>query len=142
MCEKKTLEAKNNSEIKILMATAQASRVASIAGARTHVISKKGAATAAVMTAKADAWSKYGDEAYLDMVIAQLPAITRNFTAPLKQMGKITMLSSDGELGADKITDEVGLVMGQIPEVIRSITGIDMEKLLSESKSAPEPQFG
>ena len=49
-----------------------------------------------------------------------------NFTGPLSKMGKVTMISSDGELGADKITDEVATVMAQIPAVVGSLTGIDM----------------
>lgn len=50
--------------------------------------------------------------------------------APLAQAKKITMISSgDGEVGASKLTGEVLDIMAKVPNLVKSLTGIDMAQV-------------
>jgi len=50
--------------------------------------------------------------------------------APLSQTKKVTMVSSGkGELGAAKITGEVMDIVERLPQVVESMTGVDMSKV-------------
>jgi len=119
--------------------TVNAARAAArtvVAEAEAQIIKAKGTAMADVMSAKAAAWSEYGENAYLDMVVDKLPEITRNFTRPLERMDKIVMINGDGSLGASKITAQVAKVMDQIPDVVASLTGVNLKESLRRSGAA------
>ncbi len=50
--------------------------------------------------------------------------------APIAQAKKITMISSgDGEVGAAKLTGEVLEIMAKVPNLVKSLTGIDMAQV-------------
>lgn len=50
--------------------------------------------------------------------------------APIAQARKITMISSgDGEIGAAKLTGEILDIMGKVPNLVKSLTGIDMAQV-------------
>jgi len=50
--------------------------------------------------------------------------------APIAQARKITMISSgDGEVGAAKLTGEILDIMGKVPNLVKSLTGIDMAQV-------------
>ena len=50
--------------------------------------------------------------------------------APMSQAKKITMVSSgDGQVGASKLTGEVLDIMIRVPDLVKSLTGIDMAKV-------------
>lgn len=50
--------------------------------------------------------------------------------APLTQAKKITMVSAgDGEVGAAKMTGEVLDIMAKVPNLVKSLTGIDMAQV-------------
>ncbi len=50
--------------------------------------------------------------------------------APIAQAKKITMISSgDGEIGAAKLTGEILDIMGKVPSLVKSLTGIDMAQV-------------
>ena len=49
---------------------------------------------------------------------------------PIAQAKKITMISSgDGEVGAAKLTGEVLEIMSKVPNLVKSLTGIDMAQV-------------
>lgn len=50
-------------------------------------------------------------------------------SAPLTQTKKITMVTSNGETGAAKLTGEVVEIMTKLPELVKSLTGIDVAKV-------------
>lgn len=57
--------------------------------------------------------------------------------APLAQTKKITMISSgDGEMGASKLTGEVLDIMAKVPNLVKSLTGIDMAKVIMRHQSS------
>lgn len=55
--------------------------------------------------------------------------------APLSQAKKITMVSSgSGEVGAAKLTGEVLSIVNKVPELVKSITGVDISRVGQNSK--------
>lgn len=92
-----------------------------------------GAAEAEAMREKAKAFEQYNQAAMYQMIVDVLPQITKNIAEPLSRIEKITLVgSSDGKLGTSKITGQVADIASQIPEVIKSLTGIDLAKYLKE----------
>lgn len=56
--------------------------------------------------------------------------------APLSQAKKITMVSSgDGDIGASKLTGEVLDIMAKIPNLVKSLTGIDMAQVTASIRN-------
>lgn len=50
--------------------------------------------------------------------------------APLSQAKKITMVSTgQGEIGAAKLTGEVLQIINKVPELVKSITGVDISRV-------------
>lgn len=56
--------------------------------------------------------------------------IAAEVAAPLSQAKKITMVSSgQGEIGAAKLTGEVLQIVTKVPEMVKSMTGVDIMKV-------------
>lgn len=54
--------------------------------------------------------------------------------APLSQAKKITMVSSgQGEVGAVKLTNEVLQIVNKIPDLVKSMTGVDIARVRPNS---------
>jgi flotillin len=57
--------------------------------------------------------------------------VAAEVAAPLSQAKKITMVSSgQGEIGAAKLTGEVLSIVSKVPEVVKSLTGVDIVKVI------------
>lgn len=95
-------------------------------------IKKIGQAQAYTMLEKAKAYDKYNQAAIYEMIINVLPEITKSIAEPLSKVEKIVIINSDDKLGTSKITGQLSNVVSQVPEVIESITGIDIKKILRE----------
>merc|ERR1711871_881303 len=102
-----------------------------IARAEATVITSEGEAAADVMNAKADAWATYGQKSYIDMVVEQLPDIAEKLVSPLNKVDKMVMINGEGDLGASKVTAEVSRVMTQVPDVVESLTGVQLKGMLA-----------
>lgn len=72
-----------------------------------------------------------GQKSYVDMVVEQLPEIAANLVSPLNKIDKMVLINGDGDVGASKVTAEVARVMQQIPDVVESLTGVQLKKMLS-----------
>ena len=54
-------------------------------------------------------------------------------SAPLSQVKKVTMVSSGGaEVGASKMTDEVMTIVTKVPDMVKTLTGVDIAKVTTE----------
>lgn len=95
-------------------------------------IKKIGQAQALAMLEKAKAYDKYNQAAIYEMIMNVLPEITKSIAEPLSKVEKIVIINSDDKLGTSKITGQLSNVVAQVPEVIESITGIDIKKILRE----------
>jgi flotillin len=69
-----------------------------------------------------------------EMLMAKLPELAQAIAQPLSKVDKITLVSSGdgGALGASKITGEVAKILAQMPEVIESLSGVDVRKMIEQ----------
>ncbi len=92
-----------------------------------------GKSEADAMTEKARAYGEYNQTAHYQMILDILPELTKNIAEPLSRIDKITMISgADGKLGTSQITGQVADILANVPEVVKSLTGIDLAKYLRE----------
>ncbi|MFQ6069875.1 MAG: flotillin family protein [Candidatus Aminicenantales bacterium] len=97
-----------------------------------------GIAEAEAMTEKARAWDLYNQAAIFDLYLKALPELARAVSEPLSKVDKITVISGDKNLGTSKLTGQVAEVLAQMPEVVKSLTGVDLKKYLKEKLSPDE----
>jgi len=106
--------------------------------AKAEATRHQGQAEAEAMAKKAESWAKYNQAAIYQMLIDVLPKIAQAVSEPLSKVDKIVMVGSGAD-GASKLTGQVASVMAQLPEVIRSLSGIDLKELIqSYSKGRAE----
>ncbi len=102
------------------------------------LIEKVGQAEAEALRQKSNAWNNYSQPALLQMMFEKLPDLAREMAAPISKVEKIVMVSNDGTLGTSKITNELASMMAQLPTVVKSLSGVDLEdwlkKLTDQSK--------
>ncbi|MCZ7557760.1 MAG: SPFH domain-containing protein [Bacteroidia bacterium] len=92
-----------------------------------------GKSEADAMTEKAKAYGEYNQTAHYQMILDILPELTKNIAEPLSRIDKITMISgADGKLGTSQITGQVADILANVPEVVKSLTGVDLAKYLRE----------
>jgi flotillin len=91
-----------------------------------------GLAEAESMLKKAQAWDKYNQAAILEMYLKMLPELAKSVSEPLSKVDKIVVVGGDKNLGTTKITGQVGEILAQMPEVVKSLTGVDLKKYLKK----------
>lgn len=106
-----------------------------------ELITKIGQAEAEALRRKAESWNAYSQPALLQMMFEKLPDLAREMATPLSKVDKIVMVSNDGKMGSSKITGEVASMMTQLPTVVKSLTGFDLEEWL-KNLGRKEPQAG
>jgi len=109
--------------------------------AEAEQIKSKGLAEAETMLKKAQAWDKYNQAAILEMYMKILPELARAVSEPLSKVDKIVVIGGDKNLGTSKITSQVAEILAQMPEVVKSLTGVDLKKFLKD-KLNPEEKEG
>ncbi|KAB1660138.1 flotillin family protein [Pseudoclavibacter chungangensis] len=95
--------------------------------AKAAAIEAEGVAEAKATDAKAEALRKYGEAALAQEIISRLPEIVRAAAEPVGNIDTLTVVSTDG---ASAVTKTVGQVLGEGSEVLKSLTGIDLQTLL------------
>jgi flotillin len=109
---------------------AEAFKLAALAEAED--LKQKGSAEAEAMMKKAAAWEKYNKAAILELYLNKLPELAKAVSEPLSKVDKIILLGGDKGTGASKITAQVADVLAQMPDVVKSLTGVDLKKFLRE----------
>ena len=104
-------------------------------------IKQKGIAEAESMSKKADAWGRYNRAAIFDTYLKNLPELAKAVSEPLSKVDKIVLVGGEKGTGATKITSQVAEVLAQLPDVVESLTGVDMKKYMKE-KLTPEEKSG
>ena len=90
-----------------------------------------GQSEADAMKEKAKAYEQYNQAAMYQMIVDILPELTKNIAEPLSRIDKITLIGgTDGKLGTSQITGQVADVLSQVPEVVKSLTGVDLAAYL------------
>ncbi|UCC41203.1 MAG: flotillin [Candidatus Aminicenantes bacterium] len=101
---------------------------------------QKGIAEAEAMLKKAQAWEKYNQAALFEMYLNILPELAKAVSEPLSKVDKIVVIGGDKSLGTSKITSQVAETLAQMPEVVKSLTGVDLKKYLKEKLSPEEKE--
>ena len=96
--------------------------------AQADAIRAQGLAEAEAMRMKADAWKEYGQAAMIDTLLESLPEVAASVAQPLAKTDRIVMISGgeNGSMGASKLTNDVTRVVSQLPDLVESLTGIDI----------------
>jgi len=100
-------------------------------------IKQKGLAEAQSLLEKAKAWEKLNQAALLEMYIDKLPDLAKAVAEPLAKVDKIILVGGEKGPGASRITAQVAEVLAQMPDVVKSLTGVDLKEYLKE-KMSPE----
>ncbi|MFQ5721259.1 MAG: flotillin family protein [Candidatus Aminicenantales bacterium] len=108
--------------------------------AEAEKIKQKGLAEAEAMLKKAQAWEKYNQAAILETYFQILPELAKSVAEPLTKVDKIILVGSDKGASASKITSQVAEVLAQMPEVVQSLTGLDIKKYLKNKLSSEEKE--
>jgi flotillin len=115
---------------------AEAKRLQGIVEA--ELVEKIGEAEAGALRKKAESWNSYSQPALLQMMFEKLPDLAREMAAPISKVDKIVMVSNDGKMGTSKVTGEIASMMSQLPTVVKSLSGFDLEdwvkKMAEKSK--------
>ncbi len=98
-----------------------------------------GESEANAMIEKAKAYGQYNQAAMYQMVLDVLPELTKNVAEPLSRIDKITLLGgADGKLGTSQLTGQISDVLSQVPDVVKTLTGVDLAKFLKDKLAGEE----
>jgi flotillin len=101
--------------------------------AEADVILAQGQATAEAMEKKAAAWRQYNEAAIMQIFLEHAPALASAIAQPLAKTEKIVIINSGGDsAGAGKLTKDVTNIMAQLPEVVQTLTGMDINAALQK----------
>jgi flotillin len=96
--------------------------------AEAAAIRARGEAEAGAMRAKAEAFNEYGEAAVLDLLVRVLPQVVQAASAPIGEIDKMTVISTDG---ASALTRSVATNVAQGMQLGTELTGIDLPALLA-----------
>ena len=99
-----------------------------------------GLAEAESMMKKAQAWDKYNQAAILEMYLKMLPDLAKSVSEPLSKVDKIVVIGGDKSLGTTKITSQVGEILAQMPDVVKSLTGVDLKKYFKKKLASEDDE--
>jgi flotillin len=103
------------------------------AQARAEAIRLQGEAEAESLKKRAESYKEFNEAAIYQMFMEVLPDLAKNISEPLSKVDKIIMVG-DGAGGASKLTAQVAGIMAQLPEVVESLSGVDLKKLLKKAR--------
>jgi flotillin len=114
------------------VAEAEANKARGLAEAA--VIEAQGKATGEAMRVKAESFKQYNEAAVIEMIVRVLPEIAGKISEPLAKTEKIVIINSGNGPGggASKLTGDITQIIGQLPPVLESLTGVKFEKLLEQ----------
>lgn len=123
-------EAKAMAEQKRLEGLAQADAERARGTAEAEVTRLKGLAEAEAKQKLAEAFEKFGEAAVLDIIVKMLPELAGRVAEPLKGIDKLTVVDTGNGQGAARVSNYVTSLMATAPEMLKSVSGIDVEKLI------------
>jgi flotillin len=96
--------------------------------AEAAAILARGQAEAEAMRLKAEAFAKYGEAAVLDLLVKVMPEVVSAASEPMKEIDKITVISTDG---ASALSKSVANNVAQGLQLGSDLTGVDLKALLA-----------
>lgn len=97
--------------------------------AEAEAIKKKGLAEAEALDKKADAMTKYGQAAILEMIVGILPDVAKSVAEPLAAIDKVTIIGGDSN-GVSDVAGNVPIILGKVMESVKAATGIDINEIV------------
>ena len=121
-------QAQADAESLTLNGNGEADAIRARGEAQADAIRAQGLAEAEAMRVKAEAWKEYGQAAMIDTLLESLPEVAASVAQPLSKTDRIVMISGgeNGSMGASKLTNDVTRVVSQLPDLVESLTGIDI----------------
>lgn len=120
-------------QVIVLEAEAAAEALQLKGEAEAFAIEAKAKAEAEQMAKKADAWNEYGKAAVVEMMLQTIPKVAAEVSAPLSRVNKVTMVANaDSEIGASRMTDEVLSIVAKVPDMVQTMTGVDIKKSIAQ----------
>ncbi|NOU94169.1 flotillin family protein [Paenibacillus sp. LMG 31456] len=123
-------EAKAMAEQKRLNGLAEADAERAKGTAEADVIRLRGLAEAEAKQKLAEAFEKFGEAAVLDIIVKMLPELAGKVAEPLKSIDKLTVVDTGHGEGAARLSNYVTSLMATAPEMLKSVSGIDLDKLV------------
>jgi flotillin len=131
--QRRTIEASGQADAIRAQGAAEAEVIRVRGTAEAEVIRLKGDAEAEAMRLKADAFERYGQAAILDKMISGIPGLVEKMAAPLNNIDRITIVSTDGNsAGMNKFTGDITRMIAQAPELIETLTGKKIGSMLQQ----------
>ncbi|MNV79920.1 hypothetical protein D3C71_1734920 [compost metagenome] len=78
----------------------------------------------------AEAFQKFGEAAVLDIIVKMLPELAGKIAQPLSSIDKLTVVDTGNGEGAARVSNYVTGLMATAPEMLKSVSGIDVEQLI------------
>lgn len=124
------------------LAVAEAERAKGTAEA--DVIRLRGLAEAEAKEKLAEAFEKFGEAAVLDIIVKMLPELAGKVAEPISNIDKLTVVDTGNGAGAAQLSNYVTSLMSTAPEMLKSVSGIDVNALIKglTSKAINEPAAG
>jgi flotillin len=99
------------------------------------------------MRLKAEAFKLYNQAAVIELIMKGLPELAARISEPLSKTEKIVIINAGPGPGggASKLTSDVTQILSQLPPVVESLTGVNLEKLiqqvpaLRQAQTSPSP---
>ncbi len=107
---------------------AEAKAIEALGLARAAAARAEGLAAAEATKAQAEALREQGAAVLAQQVIGLMPEIVRAAAEPMAAIDSLTVVSTDG---ASSLTKNVAQVLSEGQDVIKSLTGLDLNSLLS-----------
>ncbi|MNO30749.1 hypothetical protein D3C76_206940 [compost metagenome] len=95
-----------------------------------EVIRLRGLAEAEAKEKLAEAFQKFGEAAVLDIIVKMLPDLAGQIAKPLASIDKLTVVDTGNGEGAARVSNYVTQLMSTAPEMLKSVSGIDVEALI------------
>lgn len=118
-------------DAKKIQAQADAEAIRARGLAEAEAIKAKGIAEAEAKDRLAEAMAKYGEAAVVEMIVNKLPDVMKEVSKPLEQIDNLTVIDNGGTQGASKVSKIVTDVTANGFEVLKSLTGVDLSKVLN-----------
>ncbi|MEI7025301.1 flotillin family protein [Paenibacillus sp. y28] len=123
-------EARANAEQQRLAGLAEADAERAKGTAEAEVIRLRGLAEAEAKQKLAEAFERFGEAAVLDIIVKMLPELAGKIAEPLKGIDKLTVVDTGNGEGAARVSNYVTSLMATAPEMLKSVSGIDVEQLI------------
>lgn len=141
-------EAQASAEQKRLNGLAEAEAQRAKGTAEAEVIRLRGLAEAEAKEKLAQAFEKFGEAAVLDIVVKMLPELAGKVAEPISSIDKLTVVDTGHGEGAARVSNYVASLMATAPEMLKSVSGLDINKLVQGltnralPAAAPKPAIG